>query len=79
MALVGAQMALCVVLVFGALLLALRNLERVDGRLATDSIVGFAIDATIRRSLSSAWRPCAAMRSFDCSSSPASSLPRVRR
>jgi len=47
MVLVGAQLAMCVVLVFGAGLLArtLRNLEQVDRRLATDAVVAFAIDA----------------------------------
>ena len=47
MTLVGMQLAMCVVLVFGAGLLArtLRNLEQVDGRLATDAVVAFAIDA----------------------------------
>jgi predicted permease len=46
-ALVAAQLALCVVLVFGAGLLVrtLRNLERVDGRLAADTVMAFAIDA----------------------------------
>jgi predicted permease len=47
MALVAAQLAMCVVLVFGAALLVrtLRNLEDVDERLAADTVVAFAIDA----------------------------------
>jgi predicted permease len=47
MVLVGAQLAMCVVLVFEAGLFArtLRNLQRVDGRLATDTVLAFAIDA----------------------------------
>ena len=47
MVLVGAQLAMCVVLVFGAGLLArtLRNLEQIDRRLTTDAVVAFAIDA----------------------------------
>jgi predicted permease len=47
MALVGVQLAMCVVLVVGAGLLVrtLRNLEQVDARFATDAVVGFAIDA----------------------------------
>lgn len=47
MALVGSQVAMCVVLVFGAVLLlrTLRNLEQVDRRFATDSVLAFVIDA----------------------------------
>src|SRR4029434_5682343 len=47
MSLVGAQLALCVVLVFeaGLLVRTLRNLQQVDGRLATDTVLAFAIDA----------------------------------
>ena len=47
MLLVGAQLALCVVLVFGAGLLVrtLRNLQQVDSRLAADTVLAFAIDA----------------------------------
>jgi putative ABC transport system permease protein len=47
MVLVGAQLAMCVVLVFeaGLLVRTLRNLEQVDGRLATDTVLAFAIDA----------------------------------
>jgi predicted permease len=47
MALVAAQLAMSVVLVFAAGLLVrtLRNLEQVDGRFATDSVLAFAIDA----------------------------------
>jgi predicted permease len=45
--LLGAQLALCVVLVFGAGLLVrtLRNLQGVDARFASDGVVAFAIDA----------------------------------
>jgi predicted permease len=47
MALVAAQLAMCVVLVFGAGLLGrtLLNLQRVDERFATDTVLAFAIDA----------------------------------
>jgi predicted permease len=46
MTVVAAQLALCVVLVFCAGLLGrtLRNLERVETRLATDEVVAFGID-----------------------------------
>jgi hypothetical protein len=44
---VVAQLALCVLLVFGAGLFVrtLRNLERLDGRLAVDTVLAFGIDA----------------------------------
>jgi hypothetical protein len=47
MMLVGAQVALCVVLVSAAGLFVrtLRNLQHVDGRLAGDTVIAFAIDA----------------------------------
>ncbi|HEX5107172.1 MAG TPA: ABC transporter permease [Vicinamibacterales bacterium] len=47
MTLVGGQLAMCVVLVLcaGLLVRTLYNLERVDGRFATDTVVGFALDA----------------------------------
>jgi len=47
MTLVGAQLAMCVVLVLcaGLLVRTLYNLERVDGRFATDTVVAFALDA----------------------------------
>jgi predicted permease len=46
-ALVVTQLALCVLLVFGAGLFVrtLRNLERLDGRLADDTVLAFGIDA----------------------------------
>ena len=47
MLLVAVQLAMCVVLVFeaGLFVRTLRNLQQVDGRLATDSVLAFAIDA----------------------------------
>jgi putative ABC transport system permease protein len=47
MTLAGGQLAMCVVLVLcaGLLVRTLYNLERVDGRFATDTVVGFALDA----------------------------------
>ena len=79
--LVVAQIAMGLVLTFGAALLVrtLQNLQHVDGGFNTGNVLVFALDARDTRFPPSVWSVCAAMCWIAFAAEPASSPHRARR